>query len=300
MPSDLVSGPDLGAGYLHQLSRDTDGSTTTFTYHAQVGGQDANGPPLGPLDDFGFTPTTASCMFGGPRCVHRRFLLPFEATGRVRQTYNRNRFVLELMLRQRYANVPATVDRGVVELLRRLAEPLAAEGIEWYIGGSTGVWLLGGALAPRDIDLGTTRAGIDRIGELLTEYLIEPVGPTDWPGAGIVRAARAFVGTFHEGVRVEWAVPIEPREVVPFEEWSGRPGVARTSTATWQDRSIPVSRPEYDLVRAAEHHRPEQVEAVAAVVRRLGVDAELLAALLGRSPLDSAARDSLRAAVGAT
>ena len=292
-----MSGPDLGAGYLHQLSRDVDGRTTTFTYHAQVGGQDANGPPLGPLDDFGFTVTPTPCMFGGPRCVHRRFLLPFEATARVRQTYNRNRFVLELMLRQRFGDVPPTVERGVAELLDRLAAPLAADGIEWYVGGSAGVWLLGGAVAPRDIDLGTTRAGVDRIGEMLADYLIEPVGPTDWPGAGIVHAARAFVGTFHEGVRVEWAVPIEPRALVPLEEFSGRPGVARRSSATWQGRSIAVSRPEYDLVRAAEHRRPAQVDAVAAVVRRLGADEELLTTLLGRSALDPAARAAVRRAV---
>lgn len=299
MPSDLVSGPDLGAGFLHQLSRDTESGTTTFTYHAQVGGQDANGPPLGPLDTFGFTVTPTPCMFGGPRCWHRRFLLPFEATPRVRQTYNRNRFVLELMLRQRFDAAPVALERGLTELLDRLTSPLASEGIEWYVGGSAAVWLLGGAVQPRDLDVGTTRAGVDRIGELLLEYLIEPVGPTDWPRAGIVRAARAFVGTFHEGVRVEWAVPIEPRAVVPLEEWSGRAGVARRLPVAWRGRAVSVSRPEYDLVRAAEQERPAQVEAVAKVVRQLGTDEELLATLLGRSSLPTEARESLRRTVGA-
>jgi hypothetical protein len=290
--SDLVSGPDLGAGYLHQLSRDVDGSTT-FTYHAQVGGRDASGPPLGPLDRFGFVRPLEPCMFGGPRCWHRRFLLPFEETPRVRQAYNRHRFVLETMLRQAYGGTPVAVERGLAELVARIAGPFDAEGIEWYVGGSTAVWLLGGEVMPRDIDVGTTRAGVDRLAELLKEYLIEPLAPTDWPRSGIVRGARAFVGTFHEGVRAEWSVPIEPRERMPFEEWSGRPGVARLSTASFQGRAIRVSRPEYALVRAAENGRAQPVGAIARVVRAIGPDLELWKALLSRSELDARQRETL-------
>jgi len=297
-PSDLVSGPDLGAGYLHQLSRDTDGSTTTFTYHAQVGGQDANGPPKGSLEPFGFVHPPTACMFGGPRCFHRRFLLPFDETPRVRQTYNRNRFVLEAMLGQAHEGRAPAYEAGLREVVARLADPLARERIDWYLGGSAAAWALGSGLPPRDLDLGTSRAGVDRIAELLREYLIEPLAPTDWPPNRIVRGARAFVGSLQEGIRVEWAVPIDALEPPALDEWSGRPGVARLETARVGGAEIAVSRPEYALVRSATGGDTARTDRLAAFVRSRGVDAELLTTLLARTPVPEPQRVALRRAVG--
>lgn len=294
MTSELLSGPDLGAGYLHQLSLDRDGERTSITYHAQDGGADANGPPKGPLDAFGFVHPSVPCMFGGPRCWHRRFLLPFTSIPRARQAYNRNRFVLQAMLDQEYDHVAVPVEAALDEIVPRISDMLARDRIAWYVGGSTAARLLGARVAPHDIDLGTTRAGVDRIGTLLGEFLIEPVAPTDWPGSGIVHAARAFVGTLSDGVRVEWAVPIEPRSPVPFDEWSGRVESVRTLEASFHGHPIRVSRPEYALVRAHERHRVEDAEAIAEVVRRLGPDGVLLDALLARSALSEPRRQELR------
>ena len=294
MTSELLSGPDLGAGFLHQLSLDREGERTSITYHAQDGGADANGPPKGPLDVFGFVHPPSPCMFGGPRCWHRRFLMPFSEIPRARQAYNRNRFVLEAMIDQAYDQAPARVDSSLEEVVRRVSTPLEQEGIDWYVGGSTAAWLLGARVTPRDIDLGTTRAGVDRIAGLLAEFLIEPIAPTDWPGAGIVRGARAFIGTFREGTRVEWAIPIEPRAPLPFEEWSGKVGTARLLPATFQGRPVRVTRPEYALVRAHEKRRSADAEAISEVIRRLGPDGELLDALLARSSLPGPRRQEVR------
>jgi hypothetical protein len=294
MTSELVSGPDLGAGYLHQLSINRGEEGTTFTYHAQEGGPDANGPPKGPLDVFRFVHPPSPCMFGGPRCWHRQFLLPFSETPRVRRAYNRNRFVLQTMLDQVYDRVPARVDAALREVVEKISEPLAHDRIDWYIGGSTAAWLLGAAVTPGDLDLGTTREGVDRIASLLEQYLIEPLAPTDWPGVGIVRGARAFVGTFQEGTRLEWAVPIEPRTPVLFEEWSGKIETVRLAEASFQGRAVRVTRPEYALVRAYEKRRTDNVEAISRVVRRLGPDGELLDALLARSPLPAPERKAIR------
>lgn len=299
MTSELVSGPDLGAGFLHQLSRDTDGPAVTFTYHAQIGGPDANGPPLGPLDPFGSVHPPTPCMFGGPRCWHRRFRLPFEATPRVRQAYQRYRFVLQAMVDQQYAGAAAPAEAAVREVVSRLAAPLADAGVEWYFGGSTAAWLLGSGVPPHDLDLGTTRPGVDRVADRLAEYLIEPLGATDWPSAGIVHGARAFVGTLTSGMRAEWSVPIGPEPPEPLGEWTGRPGVARLERATFDGVGVRVSRPEYALVRAAEHGRADRADALARFVRDRGVDAELLGVLLERSRLSSPGRADLRRAVGA-
>ena len=294
MTSEMISGPDLGAGFLHQLSFDAEGDATTFTYHVQDGGSDAGGPPKGSVETFGFVPTPTPCMFGGPRCWHRRFLLPRGETLRVRQAYHRNRFVLSAMVDQAHAGARVPLEAGLKEVLARLAEPLSAEGVDWYIGGSVAAFLLGARIEPADLDLGTTRAGVDRIASLLSDYLIEPVAPTDWPGAGLVRGARAFVGSFAEGLRVEWSVPLDPGSIGTLAEWSGRPSEVRTAPVLFGGHRLRVTRPEYAWVRAAERGRASRRAAIAEVVRRLGPDPELLEVLLERSRLAEPERERLR------
>ncbi len=296
LPSEMLSGPDLGGGYLHQLSFDR-ATATTFTYHAQEGGADAGGPPQGPLDALGYAHPPSPCMFGGPRCWHRRFLLPLEATPLVRQAYNRSRFVFATMLAQLYGEARPDIEGGLAEVLARAAPALEAERIEWYVGGSAGAWLLGAPLAPRDIDLGTTRAGVDRFGELLRPYLIEPVAPTELAGGRIVRGARAFLGTFAQGIRVEWAVPIDvPRDPVR-EEFGGDPHATRTLATTFRGRPIRVARPEYALVRALVRGREEVARALEDLVRSLGPDRELLGQLLEPPSVPPSARERLRTAL---
>ena len=293
MPSEMLSGPDLGGGYLHQLTLDRTGDATSYTYHAQEGGQDAGGPPIGPLDRLAFVHPTDACQFGGPRCWHRRFTVPFSELPKVRLAYNRFRFVLETMLNQVHGGAPVGIDVALSELVRRIAPTLRTEGVDWYVGGSTAARLLGATLLPKDIDLGTTRMGVERIAQLIPEYLIEPLGPTDWPAHPVVRAARAFVGTFREGARVEWAVPIEPTPSLGAEEWGGRPADVRTLEVVWEGIPVRVSRPEYALLRSAEHGATERVNVVTALVRKVGPDRELLRRLLATSSLDERSRDAL-------
>jgi len=298
LPSEMISGPDLGAGYLHQLSFDRHDAATTFTHHAQEGGRDAAGPPVGPLDVLGFARPPSPCMFGGPGCWHRRYLLPFSATAKVRFAYQRHRFVLDTMLRQAHGLADVEFDDALNELVRRVAGPLRDERIEWYVAGSGSVRLVGGGGSPRDIDLGTTRKGVERLGELLAEYLVEPVAPTDRPGGDLVLGGRAFVGTPRSGARVEWAVPLDRREPLRWEELGGVAGVARTlEVSSPNGDPIRVSRPEYALVRAASRGRTAGTEAAIAAIRHVGADPELLAVLLDRSPLPLPARVTLRGRV---
>jgi hypothetical protein len=292
MPDEMLSGPDLGAGYLHQLTTDRDGDRTTFTFHAQDGGQDANGPPKGPLDVFGYVHPPSACPFGGPRCWHRRFLLPFSETARVRPCYNRSRFVLQAMIDQVYDGASVAVESALVEVAARLVKAHVTDE-EWLVGGSAGAWLLGAPVTPRDIDLAVRRAAVDRVGTALVEYLIEPTSTTDWPAVGIVRGARAFVGTFVAGARVEWGVPLDPETRA---EWNlDVDGPARIAVEHGGSR-FRVARPEPALVRAARKGRRE-VPAFAAWLRSYGPDHELLETLIARERLDAAVADRLRSAM---
>jgi hypothetical protein len=290
----MVSGPDLGGGYLHQLSLDRLEGATTFTHHAQEGGQDAGGPPLGELDALGFVHPPSPCMFGGPRCWHRRYPLPVTATPKVRFAYQRHRLVLETMLKQAHGLAPVPFEMALAELLRKVAGPLRDEGIEWYVAGSGAVRLARGMTSPHDIDIGTTRAGVDRLGELLAEYLIEPVAPTDWPGGRLVVGGRAFVGSPRAGSRVEWSVPLDGRKPLRWEEFVGVAGVTRTIEVPVGGERVLISRPEYALVRAATRGRAQATDAALAAIARVGVDRELLAVLLERSQIPEAAREALR------
>lgn len=293
MTREMISGPDLGGGYLHQLSVDRDGETSSFVFHSQDGGADANGPPKGPLDRFGFVRPGIPCSLGGPRCWERRFLLPFTETPRVRAAYNRYRFALETMMAQAYDGVPAAVDAALREVVHRLAADLARDGTPWWVGGSAAVWLLGADLVPNDIDLGTSRVGVDRIAPLLAEYLIEPLATTDWPPGRIVRGARAFVGTLRDGARVEWGVPLDPSGEGEAGEWTVPPGAPPALTASFDGVEVRVSRPEYSLVRAASRGDSGRATAIAKVVERVGPDPVLLRQLIERSSDPSAVRSSL-------
>ncbi|MEM0129636.1 MAG: hypothetical protein QXG65_05710 [Thermoplasmata archaeon] len=279
MTAEMISGPDLGGGYLHQLTLESGEGPARFTYHAQIGGPDANGPPLGPLEPLGFRHPKSPCPFGGPRCWHRGFELPASHVGRVRQAYNRFRFCLEAMLAQCHAGRPPAIAMAVETIAARLGEVSRVSERFWYIGGSTAAWLQGAEVDPRDIDLGTAAVGIDAIGSALAEFLIEPIATTDWEDGRSVVGARAFVGTMREGARVEWSVPRgdDPAADPEFDPRIDHVAVRRIHVG---EHAVWVSRPEYALLRALLRGREEAAQRLARAVETLGPDRPLLARLL--------------------
>lgn len=293
MPSsEMFSGPDLGGGLLHQLTLDRDEGRVGFTFHAQDGGIDAGGPALGSPEAFGYATTPVACDFGGPRCWHRQFALPERESPRVRAAYNRMRFVMAPMLEQCYAGRAPALDAALEEIATRLSDPARGSPVPWYVGGSTAARLLGAKIVPMDIDLGTTRDGIDRIAAGISEYLIEPAAPTSWPRIGKVYAARAFVGTPKEGARVEWAHrPLDPADAE--HEWSGELSVVRTEPVEFRGFTIRATRPEYALLRAAEAGRHDRIEPLVETIRSRGPERGLLNRLLASSELPGPARDAL-------
>lgn len=291
----MVSGPDLGGGFLFQLTADPSGPIARFTFHAQDGGSDAGGPPPGDPSPFGWRRSEEMCPLGGRVCWHRVFELPLEETPRVRAAYNRTRFTMEAALGQRYGGGTPPVSQALALVADRLGPALASQGIPWWVGGSAGLLVRGAPIAPRDIDLGTSREGVAAIGGLLEEFLIEPVAPTTRADGTRVVGARAFVGTLRDGVRVEWAVDeADPPEEGAPDEWAAPPRGRAPELVEWEGRKVPVSRPEFALVRSAIRRDAAHLAAAAGAVRRAGADVELLEALLRRPGLSEGARESVR------
>ncbi len=214
---DMISGPDLGGGLLHQLTRDRYPDRVRFTYHAQAGGEDAGGPPKGALEPLGWAFPPEMCQFGGRRCWERSFELPDPETANVRAAYQRMRFVLAALLDQQYAAAEVPWEGALGEVIDRLGGRTA----DWALTGSVARRVIDGRGAVDRISIRTSAEGVRSTAEALREYLIEPAAPTVWSGRPLL-AARAFVGSPSTGVRVEWhaadASPASARSVA----WAGR------------------------------------------------------------------------------
>ncbi|MCI4320190.1 MAG: hypothetical protein L3K23_08705 [Thermoplasmata archaeon] len=246
MKTEMLSGPDMGGGFLYQLTRETERDPTRFVFHAQDGGADAGGPPAGTPEPFGYFHPAQSCDFGGPRCWHREFELPSSDAARARAGYNRTRFVMQAMLAQRYANEEVPVEEALRDLLDRVGSSSGPEERPWWVGGSTSLWLRGLGPRPHDLDLGVTDAGAGTLGAALEEYLIEPLGPVVEADGRTRVGARAFLGTHRRGVCVEWAVA-DTRSPPEF-----RARVARQAGEfSWEGRSVPIAPLELSLAGAA-------------------------------------------------
>lgn len=298
MSREMVSGPDLGAGFLFQLSLDHEENGAAFTYHAQNGGVDANGPPKGSPEPFGFAHPTSACMFGGPSCWERRFELPPNRVGAVRQAYNRMRFVMAAQLAQQYDHEAPAFEPALKEFVQRVAGELERHHVPWRIGGSTGAWLRGAKLLPNGIDIGTTADGVDLIGERIPEYLIEPVATTEWSAGRRVHAGRAFVGTLVSGCRTEWASPTGKGAVTGLlREWTLDPEGEPDVRVEWDGHRLPVAPLEFAVLRSFLKSDADRFTAIAEVARDSDFDRGRLELYAMEAGLSTEQTDRLTAAV---
>lgn len=281
---ELISGPDLGGGYLFQLTVERGEGRDRYIVHAQEGGLEAAAPAKGAPTEFGFSTPQGLCAFGGRECYHREYEVDEGELSRVRMTYNRTRFVLEPMFEQRFGARPIAVEAGLAEVVDRVAAAAGPERIPWFVGGSTSTWLQGIGAPPRDIDLGTDLRGVSAVAEVLADYLIEPAGRTTWPPDRELFAARAYVGTLQSGIRVEWAAAL-PGGSPPAtaDEWGWPAEEIRTVPISWNGRTVPVARLEYSLVRAVGRRDSVRARAIADPLRAGTLDLSLLDQLLERS-----------------
>ncbi len=294
MPWEMLSGPDLGGGFLFQLTVEYAEDRAHLIYHAQEGGIDASGPPKGSPTPLGFTPTDTACGIGGRDCYHRAFDLARDDVPRARLAYNRLRFVVTPMLEQHYAGAEIPIRAGVDEVVARLSTAFSARPDGWFVGGTASAWLQGVSVAPREIDIGTDRAGAEQIAVSLHDYLIEPLAETSWREAGRIFGARAYVGTLRSGVRAQWGVA-ESGAGVRGPEFGEDPTQVALRSVEVGDRPVRVSRLEYSLVAAARRHDRTSEVAIVNLLGADGPDAALLERLVAAAGLARPDQDRLRA-----
>lgn len=277
---ELVSGPDVGGGFLFQLTVDGGELNSVFTFHAQEGGIDGGEGTAGSPQALGFAVPDRMCPIGGRICWHREFEVPTLEALKVRFAYNRLRFVIGPTLRQKSGEVPVPFDAGVRETLRHIVAPLTEAKVPWFVGGSSAPTLLGAKLDPRDLDLGTTGAGVRIIGDALAPYIVEPVALTRMSDGGRRWAGRAFVGTFQDGLLVEWAeLPGPSPASGPLHEWSTEvlEAAEPCSVDEWQ---VLVAPPEVALVKALTARREPRIREILPLVQARPVHRSLLDRLL--------------------
>ncbi|HYK92437.1 MAG TPA: hypothetical protein VEY07_00120 [Thermoplasmata archaeon] len=290
---EMVSGPDVGGGFLFQLTTDPRGENSLFTIHAQEGGLDGGEPTAGTPEHAGFEIHEGMCPVGGRQCWHREFELNSSEALRVRFAYNRLRFVMGSMLRQSDPAVTVPFDSGLREVVKRVVGPMRDAGEPWFIGGSAAPAILGARVEPRDLDLGTTRRGVQIIAEALGEYLIEPPARSDWGSASAWWGARAFVGTFKDGIRAEWAEARpggSPRDG-PEYEWS-RPSLDQSVPSTVDEWPVRVAPPEIALVKSLHRGDERRTTAILELFRASRADRALFDQLVDGYTTDPATREA--------
>jgi len=289
---ELVSGPDVGGGYLFQLTVEPAAGGARFRMHAQEGGLDGGAGRAGNPGVAGLRPADRPCPVGGRSCWHADIEGAPDDAPRIRFAYNRLRFVLPVLVAQRRGERPVPFREGLGTVVDRIGARLEADGIPWMVGGSAAAAVAGASVVPRDIDLSCAPEGVERIAQALEEFVTIP--PGNRPAAGSDRrwAGRAFVGSLTEGIAVEWGLWADgPEPSDPLGEW--RESTVRAAERwPWEGRTVPCAPPEFALLKAARE-RTDRGPALEALLLRTGVDRALLVELLDRSGISPHLRTRL-------
>ena len=125
-------------------------------------------------------------------------------------------------------------EQALLAFLQRIER----QHIDWWLVGSTALSVRGLDIVPHDIDLSVDDEGAHKLGELLLDYLVEPVQDSrgwisNWFG-------RAFLHA-----RIEWVGGVDPKiddeEVTDYGPTAAR----RMETVIWRGHDIHI--PPLDL-----------------------------------------------------
>lgn len=133
------------------------------------------------------------------------------------------------MLRQTARIDPVPWEDGLHTLLQALHD----RDVDWWLGGSGALAARGVAVAPRDLDLVVGEASAYHLGDLLRDYLVEPVVPVQ--GWFCTAFGRAFIH-----MRVEWVGGVTDRADVPHITDFGPTAARQLDTIMWRGHTLRV------------------------------------------------------------
>ncbi|MFO7537695.1 MAG: hypothetical protein R6X32_06505 [Chloroflexota bacterium] len=132
------------------------------------------------------------------------------------------------------------------ESLLAFLQLVEGQEIEWWLIGSGALAVRGADLMPRDLDLITDAAGAVRLGQLLLDYLVEPVQYSEgWIGNWF---GRAFLHA-----RLEWVGAVAAGVDTPYVTDFGPAAAAKRELVSW--RGYPIYLPPLDLQLAVTERR---------------------------------------------
>jgi hypothetical protein len=148
----------------------------------------------------------------------------------------------EAMLLQTARAQPIEWEPALLRLLQRIE----GHGLIWWLRGSGALAVRGLPIIPRDIDLTTDDASALKMGELMLDYLVEPVMPVrgwfcNW-------WSRAFWG-----MRIEWMGGVNATADQPDVGDFGPAAEQRAEVVRWRGYDIRV--PPLDLQLAVSERR---------------------------------------------
>jgi hypothetical protein len=124
------------------------------------------------------------------------------------------------------------------EALLAFLQAVKGQNIDWWLAGSAALAVRGMDLAPRDLDLVVAASDSMRLGDLLLDYLVEPVIPvTDWFCSWW---GRAFLHA-----RIEWVGGVNEMADEPAVSDYGPTAASRLDTVLW--KGYPLRVPPLDL-----------------------------------------------------
>lgn len=140
----------------------------------------------------------------------------------------------EAMVLQTACVHPVPWEQSLLAFLRVVEQ----HSIDWWLCGSAALSVRGIDIEPRDIDLVVADSHAQKLGDLLVDYLIEPVVPVqDWFCRWF---GRAFLYA-----RLEWVGGVDDTADQPEISDFGPAAESRLQTIVWQGQQIRV--PPVDL-----------------------------------------------------
>jgi hypothetical protein len=138
-------------------------------------------------------------------------------------------------------------------------QTVESHNIDWWLCGSGALAVRGMEIEPHDIDLVVADADAQKLGNLLSEYLVEPfVRVEDWFCHWF---GRAFLGA-----RLEWVGGVDERADQPAVSDFGPTAENHLETVVWRDREIRVPPLELQLKVSKRRGLNERVEMIKRVL----------------------------------